>query len=170
MSDPTALAPPPVPKTALRRLKKRPEFLFVRGGLKAGRGAVLIEARRRTPPQTTKNTDIGLGFTASKKVGNAVARNRARRRLREAARKFLPTLGVAGADYVFVARASAADTPWARLLDDVQNALLRLRADLESNSQPRSGGPAKRDHGRARRGPDAKSPAPRDAQKSNEGD
>ena len=96
------------------------------------RGAVLIEARRRGedgPP--------GLGITASKKVGNAVVRNRARRRLREAARKLLPELGLAGVDYVFVARQTTPDAPWAGLLDDVGNALIRLRADLE-NARGRS--------------------------------
>ena len=115
--------PQPVP---LQRLTKRAQFLFVRQGARTVRGAVLIEARRRGedgPP--------GLGITASKKVGNAVVRNRARRRLREAARRLLPELGLAGVDYVFVARQTTPDAPWAGLLDDVGNALIRLRADLE---------------------------------------
>ncbi|GAM98680.1 ribonuclease P protein component [alpha proteobacterium U9-1i] len=99
--------------------------MFVRDGAKARRGAVLVEARRRAD-----DGPAGLGFTASKKVGNAVARNRAKRRLREAARALLPEHGLPGVDYVLVARQSAVEAPWGALLDDVGNALIRLRAEL----------------------------------------
>ncbi|MBN8606437.1 MAG: ribonuclease P protein component [Caulobacterales bacterium] len=111
----------------LRRLTKRAQFLAVRQGARAVRSHVLIEARRREEAGA-----IGVGFTASKKVGGAVARNRAKRRLREAARQLLPQHGQAGVDYVLVARQSTPEAPWAALLDDVGNALIRLRADLET--------------------------------------
>ena len=115
---------PPMP--ILQRLTKRAQFLFVRAGVRAARGCVLVEARRREA-----SGPIGVGFTASKKVGGAVERNRARRRLREAARKLLPEMGLAGIDYVFVARQQTPSASWPALLDDVGNALIRLRADLE---------------------------------------
>lgn len=118
----------------IRRLTKRTEFLFVRAGCRASRPTVMVEARRREGAGA-----IGLGLTASKKVGGAVERNRARRRLREAARKLLPELGLAGVDYVLVARQQTPSAPWPALLDDVGNALIRLRADLEAPT-----GPAKR--------------------------
>jgi ribonuclease P protein component len=86
----------------------------------------MVEARRRSD-----DGPIGLGLTASKKVGGAVQRNRARRRLREAARQLLPELGLAGVDYVLVARQQTPEVAWAALLDDVRNALISLRADLE---------------------------------------
>jgi ribonuclease P protein component len=110
----------------IERLTKRSEFLFVRQGARAARGTVLVEARRRN-----QDGPIRLGLTASKKVGGAVLRNRARRRLREAARQLLPELGLAGVDYVLVARQQTPDASWAALLDDIRNALIRLRADLE---------------------------------------
>lgn len=73
------------------------------------------------------------GFTATKKIGDAVVRNRAKRRLREAARLLLPLHGRAGSDYVFIARAATPDRPWPALLDDVETALIslarRARAD-----------------------------------------
>jgi ribonuclease P protein component len=94
----------------------------------------MVEARRREPSGL-----IGLGITATKKIGGAVIRNRARRRLREAARKLLPELGVAGVDYVLVARQQTPSAPWPALLDDLGSALIRLRADLEAPK-----GPAKR--------------------------
>jgi ribonuclease P protein component len=109
----------------VQKLTKRAQFLFVRQGLRAGRGVVLVEARRRA-----ESGPIGLGLTASKKVGAAVIRNRARRRLREAARQLLPVHGLAGVDYVLVARQSTPDAEWGALLDDLKTALIRLRADL----------------------------------------
>jgi ribonuclease P protein component len=87
----------------------------------------MVEARRREADGA-----VGLGLTASKKVGGAVERNRARRRLREAARKLLPQLGVSGVDYVLVARQHTPSAPWPALLDDLGSALIRLRADLEA--------------------------------------
>lgn len=115
----------------IQRLTKRSEFLFVRHGVRAARGGVLIEARRRADDGPTR-----LGLTASKKVGGAVQRNRARRRLREAARQLLPELGLSGVDYVLVARQQTPDAPWAALLDDVRSALIRLRADLQPGGAP----------------------------------
>jgi ribonuclease P protein component len=118
-------------QTSIQRLKKRTQFLFVRAGARASRATVSIEARRREADGA-----MGVGFTASKKVGNAVIRNRARRRLKEAARQLLPELGLAGVDYVLVARQSTSDAPWDGLLDDVRNALIRLRAELETGVPP----------------------------------
>jgi ribonuclease P protein component len=121
---------------SLHRLTGRSEFLRVRAGLRASRPNVLVEARRRAPAGA-----IGIGFTASKRVGGAVERNRARRRLREAARSLLPEFGVSGVDYVFVARPQTPYAPWPSLLDDLRNALIRLRADLETGQEkPRSRG------------------------------
>src|SRR5262249_11132275 len=56
----------------------------------------------------------------------------ARRRLREAARALLPELGLGGIDYVLVARAATVEASWGALLDDLRNALIRLRAALEA--------------------------------------
>jgi ribonuclease P protein component len=82
----------------------------------------VVQAARRPEPRP----EAGAGFTATRKIGGAVIRNRARRRLREAARRLLPAAGLAGVDYVFIARQDTASGPWARLLDDTENALLSL--------------------------------------------
>ena len=68
-----------------------------------------------------------VGFTATKKIGNAVVRNRAKRRLREIARVLLPELGQKGMDYVFIARDSTPTRPYEALLDDSRKALLSLK-------------------------------------------
>jgi ribonuclease P protein component len=91
----------------------------------------MVEARRRAP-----EGPLGVGLTATKKIGNAVTRNRARRRLREAARQLLPQHGLAGVDYVLVARQSTPDADWAALLDDLKSALIRLATDLNSGAEP----------------------------------
>lgn len=98
--------------------------MFVRQGHSERRKCLVIQARRRAAK--TCNPYIGEGFTATKKIGNAVVRSRARRRLRAASRQLLPRFGVAGADYVFIARHNTADIAWARLLDDMESALLSV--------------------------------------------
>jgi ribonuclease P protein component len=114
------------PPLEVLRLKVRREFLFVAEGYAERRRLIVVQARRRNTPRP----EAGAGFTTTKKIGNAVIRNRARRRLREAARSLLPGLGVGGADYVFVARQETAAAPWPRLLDDMEKALISLRQRL----------------------------------------
>lgn len=110
------------PSAKIERLKRRAEFLAAAKGMSAARGAVVVQALAREANGET----IRAGFTATRKIGGAVVRNRAKRRLREAARLLLPQLGAAGTDYVFVARGGTTTRPWARLLDDMKSALLSL--------------------------------------------
>ena len=107
----------------IRNLKQRAEYLAARNGRSERRKSVVIQAIRRPTPA---DPAIGAGFTATKKIGNAVTRNRAKRRLREAARSLLPAFGVPGADYVFIARSSTAGCAWPSLLDEMKSALISL--------------------------------------------
>ena len=66
-----------------------------------------------------------LGLTVSKKVGNAVVRNRMKRRFRELARAVLPESGVAGADHVLIGRAGGVERPYAELVADLKRALAK---------------------------------------------
>lgn len=108
--------------TTIHRLTSRPQFLAAAKGVSLARGAVVVQRLDRADGDAT----IGVGFTATRKVGGAVVRNRCKRRLREAARAMVAQYGVAGSDYVFIARQGTADRPWERLLDDVKSALTRL--------------------------------------------
>ena len=106
----------------IERLKSRPQFLAAAKGVSEARGAVVVQRLDRGDGDPT----VRLGFTATRKIGGAVVRNRAKRRLREAARALAPQLARPGSDYVFIARMGTADRPWDRLLDDVKSALTRL--------------------------------------------
>ena len=110
----------------IERLRTRPEFLACAKAPACARGAVMIQARPRDAAPLVR-----AGFTATKRIGGAVERNRAKRRLREAARLLLPALASPGFDYVFVARSGVTSRPWPRLLDDVKSALIRLAADRD---------------------------------------
>ena len=127
-------APPRIEPPKLRRLLKRAEFLHAAGGLSAARGAVVVQSREAQAP--TPATAMAVGFTATRKIGGAVVRNRAKRRLREAARALLPVHGRAGRHYVFVARAGTPSRPWDRLLDDIRQALQALEAGGDTRRPP----------------------------------
>lgn len=110
------------------RLKTRPEFLAAARGLACARGAVNAQARCRADG----NPVVRIGFTATRRIGGAVVRNRAKRRLREAARIIAPLHVVAGCDYVFIARGGTPTRPWGSLLEDMKSALTRLAIDLRA--------------------------------------
>ncbi len=109
------------------RLKRRPEFLRVAGeGRKWVTPGLIVQARARADADHADPAPPRVGFTASRRVGNAVSRNRARRRLRALADRLVPRLGLAGHDYVIVARAATLRRPYPALAQDLADALERL--------------------------------------------
>ncbi|MDE0703687.1 MAG: ribonuclease P protein component [Rhodospirillaceae bacterium] len=124
----------------LRRLQRRPEFLRVRykGRRSVAPGLVLQACPARAAATGgpvggpgggpgSGPAEIGIGLTASKKVGNAVERNRARRRLRALATGDLKRLARPGTDYVLIARRATLTRPWPELRRDLRDALKRLK-------------------------------------------
>lgn len=119
----------------LETLKRRSEYLRLHGGRKAGTTGFLLETKPRAAlagnagplglPATPKPRHDGprFGFTVTKKIGGAVARNRIRRRLKEAVRAVASAHARAGFDYVVVARKPAFDMPYATLVADMRMAL-----------------------------------------------
>ena len=85
---------------------------------------LVLQARCR--PEPDAGPSIGVGFTASRKVGNAVARNRARRRLRALAAEILPRAGKPGVDYVLIARGGTLKRPHIGLTEDLKTALAQV--------------------------------------------
>lgn len=117
------------PGREVGRLKRRPEFLAVAGTRrKHVAPGLILQVRRHDERQRPAPGEPPLryGLTASRKVGNAVVRNRARRRLREAAQLLFPTHAAPGHDFVLVARRDTAERPWSDLLGDLKAALKRL--------------------------------------------
>lgn len=105
----------------ITRITHRSDFLKAAKAAYQARPSVIIQARQRDDSEAVRS-----GFTASKKVGNAVARNRAKRRMREVARALLPELAKAGHDYVFIAKPATLEADFQALLDDAKAALIRL--------------------------------------------
>ena len=105
----------------LQVLTKRADFLRAARARRIVTPAFILQYR----PNEDENA-VRVGFTCSKKVGNAVARNRAKRRLREITRQVLPALGAPGTDYVLIGRAGiTAQRPFEDLLNDLRDAVAR---------------------------------------------
>ena len=111
--------------TELVSIPSRAGFIAARvNGIKAVSAGFILQA-------TPNEHDIWrIGLTASKKIGNAVRRNRARRRLRALARTELARRAKGGTDYVIIARHNTADRPWADLVHDLNKALGYLHRRL----------------------------------------
>ena len=110
----------------LHILKKRADFLRASSARRQGTPGIHLQARRRVEGEAS---GVRVGFTCSKKVGNAVARNRAKRRLREVARIVLSEHGTDGWDYVLVGRKDVtASLPFDALINDLKRALKKVHA------------------------------------------
>ena len=111
---------PAAVSVCLETMKNRPDYLRTAQGRRQGTGSFMLQGRARGDGQAL----VRIGFTASKKIGNAVARNRAKRRMRALAREVLPMLARPGWDYVLVAKPEATvSRDYKDMLDDLAMAL-----------------------------------------------
>jgi ribonuclease P protein component len=118
----------------MERLKHRADFLAAAKGAKVPAGAFVLQARQRNDAAPSR-----FGFTVSKKVGNAVERNRVRRRLREIVRRNAALLPEDGHDYVLIGRKAALAMPFDRMVSEFLGAMTRLAKSV--------GRPLKAPHG-----------------------
>ena len=119
----------------MERLKQRADFLRAARGIRRVEGAITLETCP-TPAAKIRPNALRVGFTASKKIGNAVARNRAKRRLRAAAYALLPLSGREGHDYVLVARQGILVRDFAALKNDIAEAARAAHQKLDAAAKP----------------------------------
>jgi ribonuclease P protein component len=115
-----------LPVTPIGPLNKRSEFLHVTGGRRYVAPSLVLEARARANGEAPDRHLARFGFTATKRLGGAVVRNRARRRLKEAVRLTAPAHAVEGYDYVLIARAGTVQRRFAELIKDLERALAKV--------------------------------------------
>jgi len=113
-------------------LKKRTEFLAAARGAKAATPGLVLQARKRPEAEAGP---YRTGFTATRKIGGAVARNRAKRRLRAVAAELMPECGRMGYDYVLIGRADTANRKYDALREDLKRALNRVHRTPETESR-----------------------------------
>lgn len=110
----------------MRPMTKRSEFLAANRGLRFPMPGFVLLVR----PRGDDDAAMGVGFTVSKKVGNAVTRNRMKRRLRALARAAMPVRGIAGADHVLIGRHGGNDIAFTELGMQLDRALDRAGAKI----------------------------------------
>jgi ribonuclease P protein component len=115
----------------MQRLRHRADFLAAAAAVKVATKAFIVQMRDRRDDEPAR-----VGFTVSKKVGNAVERNRVRRRLREIVRRASGETARPGHDYVLVGRRAGLSAPFDGLLDDFKSALQRLHAGRSTKAKP----------------------------------
>jgi ribonuclease P protein component len=122
-------------------MRQRSDFLAANGGLRVGTpGFVLL-----VKPRADQRAQVRIGYTVTKKTGNAVVRNRIKRRFRELARALLPEHGIAGADHVLIGRTEALTRDFAAMKADLERALMRVReGKAGSDRRPPRGKPRRR--------------------------
>ena len=124
----------------LDRLKRRREFLIVAGqGRKWAAPGLILQALPHPSAEPAACAGLRVGFTVSRKVGNAVARNRARRRLKAAAAAILPSQARAAYDYVLIGRQQTMTRPFPALLQDLETALRKTGAHVSSKTDGADG-------------------------------
>jgi len=116
-------------------LKRRTDFLHIRGGVRWVTPTFTLLARRAKQTNasdraSTETAASRVGFTVTKRIGNAVRRNRIKRRLREVVRENAGQLWNAGIDYVVIARQGADKRRFEELKRDLELALKRVHGKL----------------------------------------
>lgn len=128
----------------LETIAKRADFLAANNGIRVARPGFVLLVNPLARPDGLQR----FGITVTKRIGNAVARNRMKRRLRALAREILPSQGIAGADHVLIGRENGIERDFALLRQELEAALSRVAAG--KGDPPRRPGPRVKPKGRGK--------------------
>ena len=112
----------------MERLKRRQDFVAAAKAMSQPMPSLILQMRRRADLESPR-----VGFTCTKKLGNAVVRNRIKRRLKEAARLSMTQVAQAGFDYVIIGRSAAENRPFEILQADLISAMTKLHSKVALN-------------------------------------
>ena len=116
----------------IQTIKKRRDFLKGNNSPYAAMKSVVVQSYVRTDEVVETDDSVMMGITCSKKVGNAVMRNRAKRRLREAGKIVLKEIGVKKTNYIFIARKDQTiNVKFSELCNDIENAIDKIYTQQE---------------------------------------
>jgi ribonuclease P protein component len=121
----------------MERLRRRADFLAAAGGRKVATVGFVLQALGRA-----EDGPVRVGFTVSKKVGNAVERNRVRRRLKDVVKRSAAGALRPGHDYVLIGRRTALRLPFDRMIEEFRSALRRLEPQPSRSGEPGKRGPS----------------------------
>ena len=124
----------PNQELTVKRLKNRADFLKARDGARSHERAFVLQLRQRSVDLESDDS-LRVGFTVTKKVGNAVHRNRVKRRLREALRLADLPSSCRGKDAVLIARPSALTLPFESLITDISHGLRHAKMSDKSGNK-----------------------------------
>ncbi|MEZ5707897.1 MAG: ribonuclease P protein component [Blastomonas sp.] len=125
--------------TRTATITRRADFLAANRGMRSVTPGFILLVH----PNPANGDAMRAGFTVTRKIGNAVVRNRMKRRLRALTRQWLPDHGIAGADHVLIGRASGIERNFAQMGEEFRSALSRIRQG-KSAAAP---GPRRKPHG-----------------------
>ncbi len=116
--------------TNLYSIRKRSDFILASRSKKTSSASINLQARQRAEDEFLDKYAIRVGITCTKKIGNAVTRNRAKRRLRELSRKIIPFYGTPGWDYVLIGKPlKTSDTSFKLLSQDLRYAIKKIHGN-----------------------------------------
>lgn len=121
--------------TCISPLRKRSEFVAMRSGKRQHSASFVLQSLMHTQaeiPSAPKISSIRVGYTVTKKVGNAVVRNRVKRRLRAAAQIAMPIDGLIGHDYVLIGKHAALHSKFETLVSELHSSLNRVHRNSQT--------------------------------------